>query len=136
MKNSVALGSLKIIFGETKMPSPANQELYERAKEIVYAQYTKPSAYRSMALQKKYKELGGTYIGKKSKGELTRWQNEKWQDVGGKDYPVYRPTKRVRKATPLTVAEIDPVHLQSQIQLKQKIKGSRNLPPFQKKNKT
>lgn len=36
-------------------------DIYERAKKIVYAQYKKPSAYRSGALVKKYKQLGGRY---------------------------------------------------------------------------
>lgn len=55
-------------------------EIYARAKKIVYAQYTKPSAYRSGALVKKYKELGGRYAGAaKSKTALDRW----FKDIGG-----------------------------------------------------
>jgi len=41
------------------MAIPINKELYEKAKEIVYKQYSKPSAYRSGALVKKYKSMGG-----------------------------------------------------------------------------
>jgi len=41
---------------------PVDPSLYEKAKKIVYAQYDKPSAYRSGALIKKYKELGGIFI--------------------------------------------------------------------------
>jgi len=46
---------------------------------------------------------------------------------------VYRPTKRITKDTPLTASEIDPKQAKKQIKRKQIIKGSKNLPPFQKK---
>jgi len=49
-------------------------------------------------------------------------------------YPVYRPTRRISKKTPLTIQEIDPENLKKQIIKKQKIKGKKNLPPFVKKN--
>lgn len=107
-----------------------DKSIYEKAKEKVYAIYKKPSAYRSGALVKEYKRLGGTYSGQKTKMGLTAWFREKWIDVGKKDYPVYRPTVRVNKATPLTVQEIDPKNLRKQVELKQKIKGKKNLPPF------
>ena len=108
---------------------PTNPKLYDKAKSIVYAQYKKPSAYRSGALVKKYKELGGTY---KEEGErnLQRWFRENWSDVGNKSYPVYRPTTRVNKKTPKTIQEIPEERLKEQIALKQKIKGKNNLPPF------
>jgi hypothetical protein len=108
-----------------------NPELYEKAKEVVYKQYPKHSAYRSGQLVKKYKEMGGTYSGKKPKGGLTSWFKEDWKSIGG-DYPTYRPTIRVNKDTPLTASEIDPKQAKKQIALKQKIKGDANLPPFQK----
>ena len=63
---------------------------------------------------------------------LKRWFKEKWKDIGHKDYPVYRPTIRVNKDTPLTPNQIDPKNLQKQIKLKQIIKGKKNLPPFKK----
>jgi hypothetical protein len=107
-----------------------NPKLYDKAKQIVYNQYPKHSAYRSGQLVKKYKELGGQYGGEKPKGGLTAWFKEDWKDVGGKDYPVFRPTKRVNKDTPLTAEEIDPKNLKEQIALKQVIKGDKNLPPF------
>lgn len=110
-----------------------NPTLYEKAKKIVYKQYPKHSAYRSGQLVKKYKELGGTYSGKKpTKTGIARWFKEEWADIGNKEYPVYRPTKRVSKETPLTVSEIDPVQAKKQIALKQKIKGTANLPAFEK----
>lgn len=110
-----------------------DKALYEKAKAKVYAIYKKPSAYRSGALVKEYKRLGGTYSGQKTKMGLTAWFREMWKDVGKKDYPVYRPTVRVNKDTPLTVREIDPKNLRKQIELKQKIKGNKNLPPFRAK---
>jgi len=120
------------------MAIPINKELYEKAKEIVYKQYSKPSAYRSGALVKKYKELGGKYKDDDKKEKpLERWFSEKWMDVNPNktktSYPVYRPTKRINKDTPLTVSEIDKKNLEKQSKLKQKIKGEKNLPPFLKK---
>jgi hypothetical protein len=83
-------------------------DIYQRAKRIVYAQYKKHSAYRSGALVKKYKQLGGRYKdsgreGPLGRGKLKQWFEEKWKDVGNREYPVYRPTVRVNKDTPLTV---------------------------------
>ena len=58
---------------------------------------------------------------------------ERWGDVGNKSYPVYRPSIRISSKTPLTKQEIDPHNLKKQIELKQKIKGGKNLPPFKPK---
>lgn len=113
--------------------SVENPALYEKVKKEVYKQYPKHSAYRSGQLVKRYKEMGGTYSGKKPKGGLTSWFKEDWKDVGNEEYPVYRPTKRVSKDTPLTLDEIEPSNLKKQIALKQKIKGRKNLPPFVEK---
>lgn len=54
-------------------------------------------------------------------------------DVGKKEYPVYRPTKKVSKKTPLLVNEIDKKSMKKQINLKQIIKGDSNLPKFTKR---
>lgn len=114
-----------------------DKDIYEKAKKEIYAKYTKNSAYRSGMLVKRYKELGGTYSGVKTKKGLVRWFKEDWTDVNlnktKTSYPVYRPTKRVTKDTPLTVREINPTQLRKQVSLKQKIKGAKNLPPFAKK---
>jgi hypothetical protein len=116
---------------------PADPVLYEKAKKIVYAQYDKPSAYRSGALVKKYKELGGKYIEDGKEKPLKRWFKEEWKDVNpnktATSYPVYRPTKKVSKKTPLTVSEIDKKDLEKKARDKQKIKGTKNLEPFKKK---
>ena len=119
-----------------------NPKLYEQAKKIADEKYSKPSAYKSGFIVKKYKELGGTYTDDKNPKNLKRWFKEDWKDIGNKEwgyaptrqkehYPVYRPTKRINKKTPLLPQEIN--NLSQQIKLKQKIKGTRNLPPFQKK---
>jgi len=114
-----------------------DKNIYEKAKKEVYAKYKVPSAYRSGALVKRYKELGGRYSGEKQKVGLVRWFKEEWKDINPNktksSYPVYRPTKRISKDTPLTLKEIDKTNLKTQIKLKQIFKGNRNLKPFIKK---
>jgi len=112
------------------MPIINNPTLYEKAKKIADDKYTKPSAYKSGFIVKTYKEMGGTYTDDNKPKNLKRWFKEDWKDVGGMDYPVYRPTKKVSSKTPLTPSEIQPANLRNQTQLKQKIKGKSNLPPF------
>jgi len=56
-----------------------------KAKEIVYKQYEKPSAYRSMALVKKYKDMGGRLEKgekqeKQEKG-TAKWLVERWVNL-------------------------------------------------------
>jgi len=115
------------------MPIIDNPVLYEKAKQIADEKYKKPSAYKSGFIVKLYKELGGTYTDDKKPKNLKRWFKEDWQDIAGLEYPVYRPTKKVSKNTPLTPNEIDYNNLLKQIILKQKIKGKNNLPPFLQK---
>jgi hypothetical protein len=110
-----------------------NPNLYQQVKDAADIIYEKPSAYKSGFIVKKYKELGGTYSGKKNNKGIGRWFKEEWKDVGNKEYPVFRPTKRVTKDTPLTPEEIKPSNLKKQIALKQEIKGDANLPPFEPK---
>jgi hypothetical protein len=114
------------------MPIPANQKLYDEVKKYADTVYSKPSAYKSGFIVKTYKQRGGKYIDDNKIKPLERWFAEKWTDVGHKDYPVYRPTIRISKLTPLTAKEIDKRNLESQIALKQIIRGKYNLPPFQK----
>lgn len=114
------------------MATPVDKDLYNDVKLLADEKYAKSSAYKSGWIVKTYKALGGKYKGTKTKEGLTRWFKEDWQDVGNKDYPVYRPTKRVNKFTPLTASEISPTQLKKQIALKQKIRGEKNLPPFEK----
>jgi hypothetical protein len=115
------------------MSIPNDKKLYEKAKAIADSTYSKPSAYKSGFIVKTYKSLGGTYKDTGEKQGLRQWFNEKWEDVGDKTYPVYRPTKRINKDTPLLASEIDPENLKRQVALKQKIRGNKNLPPFKPK---
>jgi hypothetical protein len=112
------------------MPIIDDPKLYERVKKQADTVYSKPSAYKSGWIVKTYKSLGGTYSEDTQPKKLKQWYEERWTDIGDKHYPVYRPTVRVNKTTPLTVQEIDPENLKKQIKLKQKIKGLKNLPPF------
>jgi hypothetical protein len=114
------------------MPTILDNDLYNLAKQEADKIYKKSSGYKSGYIVKKYKELGGRYANDNKERNLSRWFKEKWTDVGNQAYPVYRPTKRVNKNTPLTKNEIDPKNLKKQIELKQKIKGNKNLPPFKK----
>ena len=116
------------------MPIPKDKILYDKIKKQADQVYKKHSAYKSGYVVKEYKKNGGEYINDNKPKNLKRWYNEKWMDVGHKEYPVYRPTIKIdNKKTPLTVNEIDKVNLKKQINLKQKIKGNKNLPPFMKK---
>lgn len=116
------------------MPTPLNSALYAKAKKIADSVYDRPSAYKSGFIVKKYKELGGKYKEDGQEKKLKRWFKEEWANVGSLAYPVYRPTKRVSKNTPLTPDEIKPSNLKKQIKLKQNIKETARLPPFVKKN--
>lgn len=114
------------------MPTVLDQELYNAVKKHADTVYSKPSAYKSGYIVRQYKKLGGTYSEDNEPAKLKEWFRAKWQDVGNKDYPVYRPTVRVNKNTPLTAQEIEPSNLKKQIALKQKYRGLKNLPPFKK----
>jgi len=113
------------------MPTIDNQRLYNQVKYLADKLYSKSSAYKSGFIVKKYKELGGTYTDDDEPKNLKRWFQEDWKDIGNKKYPVYRPTKKINKNTPLTPNEIEPTNLKKQIELKQIIMGDYNLPKFQ-----
>ena len=112
------------------MPIILDPRIYENAKQIANDKYKKPSAYKSGFIVKTYKQLGGRYQDDHKTKNLKRWFKEKWMDVGYESYPVYRPTIRISSKTPKLVKDINPIKLSSQIKLKQKIKGNKNLPPF------
>jgi Family of unknown function (DUF5872) len=115
------------------MPTPIDKELYNLAKQKADKIYKKSSAYKSGYIVKTYKDLGGKYKNDHQQKNLQRWFKEKWVDVGHQAYPVYRPTIRVNKHTPLIVDEIDKSNLKKQIKEKQIIKGKKNLSPFKSK---
>jgi hypothetical protein len=114
--------------------TPSDLKLYEKVKISINKIYSKPSAYRSMAYIKEYKRLGGKFIADSKPRNLTRWMQEKWQDVNPNktktSYPVYRPTVRINNKTPTTSNEISIRELKKQAAIKQKIKGKSNLKPF------
>jgi hypothetical protein len=59
------------------MPEPINKELYAKAKAAINQKYgTKTSAYRSMALVKKYKSMGGKYRDDGGSKKTTIWRKE------------------------------------------------------------
>ena len=98
-----------------------NKKLYKKAKKIADEKYKKSSAYKSGFIVKTYRELGGEFIGKKDENTgLNRWFNEEWVDVGDGEYPVFRPTKKITKDTPLTIDEVDKSNL------KNKLKSNKN----------
>ena len=116
------------------MPEVVDKALYEAVKHQADKIYDKSSAYRSGWIVKKYKSLGGRYKEDGKPKNLQRWFKESWKNVGDeKDYPTYRPTKRINAMTPLTVDEIDKEDLKKQIARKQVIKGEKNLQPFKPK---
>lgn len=127
------------------MPLPTDESLYEQAKDFIYSKYKKNSAFRSGALVKHYKqqfakkygEDATPYSDDKKPKNLKRWFQEEWVDInpllGFKDadaYPVFRPTKYVNADTPTMYQEIPKDRLKDLYKIKQKIKGSKNLPTF------
>ena len=113
---------------------PKNKRLNEKVKKKMDEIYAKPSAYKSGAIVKKYKELGGEYIEDNKPKNLARWFKEEWRNIASKEaYPVLRPTKIINNKTPLTVKEIPISELINQVKLKQVIKGDKNLPKYKSK---
>lgn len=58
-----------------------DKNIYMRAKEVVYKQYEKPSAYRSMALVKKYKDMGGRLEKETKSGGTRSWLVDRWVNL-------------------------------------------------------
>lgn len=116
------------------MSEPIDRKLYEQVKAEADKIYKKPSAFKSGFVVKTYKARGGKYRTVSKERPLADWFKAEWKSISGKDeYPVFRPTRRVNKKTPLLPSEIDPKNLKEQIKLKQKLKGDKNLPAFKKK---
>lgn len=103
-----------------------NPSLYLKAKKEADEKFDeKTSAYKSMWIVKRYKELGGKYsTAKKDTGETTRWLEEKWVQIipfvtkneeiecgsAVRQKKACRPLKRVDKNTPMTIKEIVKKH--------------------------
>jgi hypothetical protein len=100
------------------MPTPTDEKLYQKIKNDLFKIYTKPSAYRSGLLVKKYKEEyikkhnnKNYYKGNKETSNLKRWFDEDWRNQRGeigykKKGDIYRPTIRINEKTPITFNEI------------------------------
>jgi hypothetical protein len=109
---------------------PLNPSLWNEVKAYTRTRFPKWSAYASGFAAKIYKDKGGKWEDDGKGRPLQRWFKEVWTDVGGRDYPVFRPTKRVSKDTPLTASEVSPANLRKQVALKQRLRGKKNLPAF------
>ena len=108
------------------MSNIVNPKIYEQAKKEADKVYKRHSAYKSMFISKKYKELGGKYKTEKKGqiGSTTRWNKEEWVQVipfltkgekipcgsSNKKNKVCRPLKRVDKNTPITINELLKIH--------------------------
>lgn len=122
--------------------TPCDPELYAKAKRYADRVYGKTtSAYKSMAIVKKYKQLGGTYPPKKKKSTkegVTRWLQEKWIMVqpyvkSGKIVKcgssqrrqhACRPSVRITPKTPMTVQEALKAHGKRKVRKLASIKKS------------
>lgn len=103
---------------------PVDKELYDTIKKKVWKQYEKPSAYRSGALVKEYKEAfekkygnKDAYTGTKKGSNLERWFREIWTNQRGEvgykyKSDVYRPNKRISEKTPMTFGELSKAKIQ------------------------
>jgi len=127
------------------MPEPIQKEIYAKAKAEINKTYgTKTSAYRSMALVKRFKSMGGTYRSDGGSKKLQTWRKEKWVDLnqpkegGGyhvcghkntqnNKYPLCRPSKTINKDTPKKYQDISKSDIRSTNLAKQRIKGSGNV---------
>tara|TARA_R100000734_G_C3299655_1_gene90427 strand:+ start:123 stop:545 length:423 start_codon:yes stop_codon:yes gene_type:complete len=102
-----------------------NPKLYEKAKKEADKVYKRNSAYKSMFISKKYKELGGKYkTTKKKAGSTDNWTKEEWIQVipyltkgdkiacglDNKKNKVCRPLKRINSNTPITINELLKLH--------------------------
>ena len=59
-------------------PKFLNKDIYKRAKAQVDKEHAKHSAYKSAAIIKRYKDLGGNIDESKSSKGLQRWFKQKW----------------------------------------------------------
>jgi hypothetical protein len=126
------------------MPEPVNKEIYTKAKAIINQKYgTKTSAYRSMALVKKYKSMGGKYRDDGGSRKTTRWLNEKWVNLnapkkdGGYEecgkrgssgkYPLCRPSRTVSSETPKKYQDIPKSRIDIVNLKKQKLQNKGNI---------
>ena len=123
------------------MDNIINKDLYKKAKKKADETYERHSAYKSMYIQKVYKELGGKYAGSRNAGsKLTRWNSEQWIQVipflkdgkkiacgeDNKKNKVCRPFKRIDSKTPITISELLKIHSKKDL-LALAIKKNKNM---------
>jgi hypothetical protein len=121
-----------------------NKKLYQQVKEDIYNKYPKHSAYRSMLLNKEYKEKGGKYKNINDKRETTTWLKEKWinltpyaegliksinqSPVCGKKHPnqkspsVCRPSVKVNNNTPKLASNYSKQQIKKAVDIKKQNK--------------
>lgn len=102
-----------------------DKNLYKRVKKEASKKFDAPtSAYRSMWIVSRYKQLGGTYRGSKTKSKGTsKWLRENWVQVEpylksgkkiqcgrNKNTKACRPLNRVDNSTPITINELKKIH--------------------------
>jgi len=106
------------------MDNIVDKDLYKKAKKKADETYDRHSAYKSMYIQKVYKDLGGRYKGKKNTKGVSRWNKEQWIQVipflkdgkkiacgeDNKKTKVCRPMKRIDSKTPITLPELLKLH--------------------------
>jgi len=126
------------------MPEPIQKELYAKAKAEINKIYgTKTSAYRSMALIKRFKSMGGKYRDDGGSRKTTRWLNEKWVNLNAKKegggyeecgkrgssgkYPLCRPSKTVSSDTPKRFQDIPKSRINAVNLKKQKLQNKGNI---------
>ena len=126
------------------MPEPINKELYAKAKAAINQKYgTHTSAYRSMAIVKKYKSMGGKYRDDGGSRKTTRWRSEKWVNLnapkkeGGYEecgkrgssgkYPLCRPSQTVNSDTPKKYQDIPKSRIDIVNLKKQKLQNKGNI---------
>ena len=122
-------------------PKFKNPNIYLKAKKEVLAKNPKHSAYRSMQIVTKYKQLGGRLDESKSKGGTNRWLKEKWKNLSpvsmglttiknspkcgskhpqqGKNKTICRPTVKINSKTPKLARS----YSKKQLQKAQKMKN-------------
>ena len=129
--------------------TPRDPRLYTKVKQYVYTKYPKHSAYRSGLLVQTYKLMfrkkhgpnQKPYIGSKTHSTgLSRWFREKWRNSRGRvgyqyQSDIYRPTKRITPATPVTHQELTKSEVRRARHDKLKY-GRVNRFSFQKKKKS
>jgi len=104
-----------------------DKEIYKKAKKQIDEQYKVHSAYKSMALGKLYKKMGGDYKKKEKKNQnLATWRQERWVQLlpylkdgevkicGTKKEAASdkycRPSIRINDDTPMTIDELIKKH--------------------------